>query len=51
MILGGYFHFASVSENSILTILKATQDSKEAGINNLSGLFLNDEAKFFIKTY
>ena len=31
IILGGYFHFASVSENSILTILKAAQDSKEAG--------------------
>ena len=34
MILGDYFHLASVSENSILTILKATQVSKAAGIDN-----------------
>ena len=36
---------ASVSENSILTILKATQVSKAAGIDNLSGRFLKDGAK------
>ena len=40
MILSDYFHLASVSENSILTILKATQVSKAAGIDNLSGRFL-----------
>ena len=34
MILGDYFHLASVSENSILPILKATQVSKAAGIDN-----------------
>ena len=49
IILGGYFHFASVSENSILTILKATQDSKEASTNNLSGLFLNDRVTLLSK--
>ena len=49
MILGDYFHLASVSENSILTILKATQVSKAAGIDNLSGRFLKDGAKFLSK--
>ena len=39
MILGDYFRLASVSENSILTILKVTQVSKAAGCNNLSGHF------------
>ena len=38
MILGDYFHLASVSENSILTISKATQ------VDNLSGRFLKDGA-------
>ena len=33
MILGDYFHLASVLENPILTILKATQVSKAAGID------------------
>ena len=36
MILNDYFHLASVSENSILSISKATQVSKAAGIDNLS---------------
>ena len=36
---------ASVSENSILTILKTTQVSEAAGIGNLSGRFLKDGAK------
>ena len=49
LILGDYFHLASVSENSILTILKATQVSKPAGIDNLSGRFLKDGAKVFSK--
>ena len=49
MILGDYFHLASVSENSILTILKATQVSKAAGIDNLSGCFLKDGAKVLSK--
>ena len=46
MILGDYFHLASVSESSILTISKATQVSKAAGIDNLSGRFLKDGALF-----
>ena len=49
MILGDYFHLASVSENSILSILKATQVSKAAGIDNLSGHFLKDGAKVLSK--
>ena len=35
MFPNDYFHLTSVSENSILTILKATQVSKAAGIDNL----------------
>ena len=49
MILGDYFHLASISENSILAILKATQVSKAAGIDNLSGRLLKDEAKVLSK--
>ena len=48
-ILSDYFHLVSVSENSILTILKATQVSKAAGIDNLSGCFLKDGAKVLSK--
>ena len=51
MILGDYFHLAFVLGKSILTILKANQVSKVAGINNLSERFLKDGAKSFIKTY
>ena len=40
MILGDYFHIV------ILSTLKATQVSKAAGINYLSGRFLKDEEKF-----
>ena len=46
MTLGDYFHLASVSENSILTIVKATQVSKAAGIDNIFGRFLKHGAKF-----
>ena len=49
MILSDYFHLASVSKNSILTILKATQVSKAASIDNLSGRFLKDGAKVLFK--
>ena len=49
MILSDYFELASVSENSILTILNATQVSKAAGIGNLSGRFLKDGAKVLSK--
>ena len=40
MILGDYFHIV------ILSTLKATQVSKAAGIDYLSGPFLKDEEKF-----
>ena len=49
MFPSDYFHLTSVSENSILTILKATQVSKAAGIDNLSGRFLKDGAKVLSK--
>ena len=49
MFPSDYFHLASVSENSILTILKATQVSKAAGIDNLSGRFLKDGPKVLSK--
>ena len=39
MSLSDYFHLLSVSANSVLTSLKVTQVSKEAGIDNLSGHF------------
>ena len=45
MILGDYFHLAPVLENWFLTILKATQVSKAAGIDNLPGRSLKDGAK------
>ena len=46
MTQGCHFNLTSVSENSILTILKATQVSKVAGLDILSGCFLKDGAKF-----
>ena len=49
MIQGYHFDLASVSENSILTILKATQVSKATSLDNLSGHFLKDGAKFLDK--
>ena len=49
MFPSDYFHLTSVSKNSILTILKATQVSKAAGIDNLSGHFLKDGAKVLSK--
>ena len=49
MIQGSHFNLASVSENSILTILKSTQVSKAAGLDSLSGCFLKDEVKFLAK--
>ena len=39
----------NVSKNSILAILKSTQVSKAAGLDSLSGHFLKDGAKFFVK--
>ena len=49
MIRGSHFHLASVSKNPILTILKSTQVSEVAGLDSLSGHFLNDGAKFLAK--
>ena len=49
MIQGSHFNLASVSENSILTILKAIQVSKAAGLDSLSGRFLKDGAKVLPK--
>ena len=49
MIQGCHFNLTSVSDNSILTILKATQISKAAGLDNLSGRILKDGAKFLAK--
>ena len=49
MIQGSHFNLASVSENSILTILKSTQVSKAAGLDGLSGRFIKDGAKFLAK--
>ena len=49
MIQGSHFNLASVSENSILTILKSTQLSKAACLDSLSGRFLKGGAKFLAK--
>ena len=49
MILNDCFHLASVSANSILTILKVIQVSKAGGIDNLSRRFLKDEGKFLFR--
>ena len=45
MIQGDYFNLGSVSEKSILTILKATQVSKAAALDSLFGCFLKDRAE------
>ena len=49
MIQSYHFNLASVSESSILSILKAIRDSKAAGLDNLSGRFLKGGAKFLAK--
>ena len=46
---GSPFNLASVSVNSILTILKSTQVSKAAALDSLSGCFLKDGAKILAK--
>ena len=43
------FNLATVSENTILTILKNTKVSKATGLDNLSGRFLRDGAKVLTK--
>ena len=42
-------NLATVSENTILTILKNIKGSKAAGLDNLSGRFLKDGAKVLAK--
>ena len=49
MIQGSHFNLASVSENSILTILKSTHVSKAAGLDGLSDRFLKNGAKLLAK--
>ena len=49
MSQGDHFNLASVFESSIVTILKATQVSKAAGLGNLSVCFLQDG--IFNQTY
>ena len=44
-----YFNLATVSENTILNILKNTNLSKAAGLYNLYGRFLKDGAEVFAK--
>ena len=46
MTQGYQFNLASVSENSILIILKSIQVSKAVGLDSLFGRFLKDRAKF-----
>ena len=50
MIQDSHFNLASVSENSILTILESTQVSKAAGLDSLCGRFLKDGEKFLVKS-
>ena len=49
IVQASHFNLASVSENSIPTILKSTQVSKATGLDSLSGRFLKDGAKFLAK--
>ena len=49
VILGYFFHLASASKNTALTILKATQVSKAAVTEKLSGRFLKHRGKFLSK--
>ena len=49
MIQSDYFNLAFVSENSILTILRAIEASKAAGLYSPFGLFLKNGAKFLAK--
>ena len=49
MIQGSHFNLSFVSKNSILTILKSTKASEAAGLDCLSGCFLNDGAKLLAK--
>ena len=49
IIQSNSFNLATVSENTILTVLKNTKVSKAAGFDNLSGPFLKDGAKDLAK--
>ena len=46
---GSHFNLASVSVNSIFSILKSTQIWKAAGLGSLSESFLKDGANFLAK--
>ena len=49
MTQGSHFNLASISENSILTILKSAQVSKAVDLDSLSGCFLKYWANFLAK--
>ena len=49
IIQGDSFNLATVSENTILTILKDTNVSKAAGLDNLCGRFLKGGAEVSAK--
>ena len=49
LIQGNHFNLASFSKSSILTILKATQVLKAAGLDNLSGCFVKGDPNFSSK--
>ena len=49
IIQGDSFNLATVSENTILIILKNSKVSKAAGLDNLSGRVLKDGAKVLAK--
>ena len=49
MIQGDHCNLAFASKSSIITILKATKVSNPAGLDNSSGRFLKDGAKFLSK--
>ena len=49
IIQSDYFNLATVSENTILTILKNNKVSKTVGLGNLSGRFLKDGGKVLAK--
>ena len=45
------FKFTFVSEDSVLKILKSMDENKAAGLDNLSGKFLKDEATSLAKPF
>ena len=49
IIQSDFFNLAAVSENTIITVLKSTKSFVAAGLDNLSGRFLEDVAKVLAK--